>query len=155
MRMIPTISIKQVTYFSDQDLENIIKVLSNSNDTEIKFVIYFEEDGKEVYLKLHGSTRNNMYFKPCDTNIATISCLIDSKNIDIFDDISEICTIDKDNIMEDRIARLRIAITNAMSMKGINDIKSSIKGDFDIVFDGSKFMNDLSEGKVEILNVKE
>ena len=153
--MIPTISIKQVTYFSDQDLENIIKILSNSNDAEIKFVIYFEENGKEVYLKLHGSTMKNMYFKPCDTNIATISCIIDGKNIGNFDSISEICTIEKDNTMEDRVARLRIAINNAMSMKEINDIKSNIEGSFDIAFDGSRFMNYLNEGKIEILNTKE
>ena len=153
--MIPVINIKQVTYFSDQDLENMVNILSNSNTVEIKYVIYFEEDGKEVYLELHGSTRNNMYFKPCDTNLANVTCLISAKNIDIFYNTTELCVINKDDSMEERVSRLKRAISNVILMKGIDDIKSSIKGSFDIVFDGSKFMNDLSEGKVEIFNIKE
>ena len=156
MRMIPTISIKQVTYFSDRDLENVINILSNSNEVEIKYVIYFEEDGKEIYLKLHGSTKNSMYFKPCNTNIANIVCIIHGTNVDTFGKpISEICIINKDNFMEERVSCLKMTISKAMTAKGIDDIKSDIKGSFDIVFDGSKFMNDLSEGKIETLDIKE
>ena len=155
MRMIPVIDIKQVTYFSDQDLESIIKILSNSNTAEIKYVIYFEENGKEVYLTLYGSTKESMYFKPCDTNKVNVACIISGKNVDTFgDSASESCILTKDDSMKDNVDLLKRTISDIMMMRGIDDIKGSIRGSFDIVFDGSKFMKDLSEGKIEIFNDK-
>lgn len=144
--MIPTVNIKQVTYFSDLDLENMIIILSNSNTVEIKYVIYFEENGKEVYLTLHGSTKESMYFKPCDTNKVNIACIISAKHIDTFgDSASELCIFTKTDPMKENVDLLKRTISDIMMMRSIDDIKNSIKGSFDIVFDGSKFINDLSE----------